>query len=132
MRKDKDYGTGRETLLRALLDRLHRRGYEDIRASWLEEFEGNRPPMIFWEGTDRGERPDAFARKDGSDTLFQIETAETISGEAASRRAALFCAWALHYRRHFCLVAPAAAREEGRALLKRAGADERFVHLVAV
>lgn len=123
--------TGREDLLHILVDRLTRRGFDDIGVSTLEEFEGKRPPVIFWEKTDEGFMPDLSARKGGKTYIFAVETAAPFD-ERARRRIALFTSYAGIYRRHFCLIVPQAALNEGRKELSRTDVDERFIHLVGL
>jgi hypothetical protein len=124
--------TERETLVRSLVDRLQRRGYEDLRVSRLDEFEGRRPSIIFWEGTDDGFMPDASAVKDGATYIFQVETADSIRGNLAAERLDLFCAYAGHYRRHFCLIVPEKSERETKKALMDCRLDENFVHLALV
>jgi hypothetical protein len=121
----------REILFYALIERLRHRGYSDLRVSRLERFEGKRPNVIFWEGTDRGFIPDASAVKDSVAYIFQIETQETLQSEDARLRMSIFSAYARHYHRHFSLVVSEDAAEEARRILISQGIDERFVHVVS-
>lgn len=127
--KSDAYRTGREALLRILIDRLKRRGFVDIRASVLEEYQENRPPVIFWENSDQAFTPEATARKNDIDFLFAVETADSLRTQEAAERIALFAAYAGTYHRHFCLVVPEPALPEALALVRESGMDERYVHV---
>ncbi len=121
----------RESLLTILIERLLHRGYQDLRVCGQERYEGLRPDFIFWDETDIGFMPDASAVKGGIPYIFQVETKESLRGEEAQRRIALFSAYARHYRRQFVIVTPEEAEDEAREILMRSGGDERFVRVVA-
>jgi hypothetical protein len=123
--------TERETLLHALIERLRHRGYDDLRVSRLEEFEGKRPAIIFWEDTDIRFMPDASAVKGMVPFIFQVETHETLQSDDAQQRIALFSAYARHYQRHYCLVVPAEDMKKAKVMVLNQGIDERFVHVVS-
>lgn len=117
-------------LLELLAATLSKRGYSDIRASHLGEFEGRRPPLIHWADTDVGYRPDLTARRNASQMLFQIESASTLGREETLRKIELFSRYALHYRRHFCLIVPSEDEEDARAIFRDLECDERFSHIL--
>ncbi len=129
--KSETVHTGREALLLALIERLERRGYADMKVSALEGYEGRRPAIIFWEDTDIGFVPDVSAARDGLRFIFQVETAQSLQGEDARQRIALFCAYAAYYRSPYCLVVPEEARDEAGLAVRLAGGDERFVHVAS-
>ncbi len=120
----------REELIRKLMQVLDKRGYSDIRASRLEEFAGNRPVIIYWENSDEGFMPDIMARKNRTDYLFQVETADTLRSQIAGRQIALFSAYARHYRKQFCLAVPQPCRAEAREIMRRLQVDEQFTYLL--
>lgn len=122
----------REDLIRTLVGTLQRRGYEDIRVSRLEEYAGRRPVIIYWEDSDEGFMPDVMARREGRDYLFQVETAETVSGELAARQAEMFAAYARHYRRMYGLAVPQEALDKARHLLLRVPVDEQYVRMIGI
>ncbi len=122
----------REEMVRQLVEVLKRRGYDELRVEGLEEFFGNRPAIIHWEDTDQRFTPDIVARKKRMEYLFQVESAETFPGARAEEKIAIFAAYALHYRKLFCLVVPKLCRGEARRRLLEMQVDERFTHLIAL
>ena len=77
--------------------------YTDVRAD-LEGY--NRPELIYWKSTKKGHKPDVTAAKNGTQNLFEIETADSISDQHTEDQWTLFAANAKQHGKIFTVVVP--------------------------
>ncbi len=117
-------------MIRELVRILEGRGYGGIRAARLPEYESCRPKAILWDSSDEGYTPDIWARKNGNDFLFQVETAATL--REIDKRVILFATFARHFRKQFCLVVPAGCVGTTKDKLGALKVNERFIHVLGM
>ena len=90
-------------MVRHIHDFLVGENYTDVRAD-LKGF--NQSELIYWEETKKGHRPDLTATKNGTQTLFEIETADSISDQHTEDQWTLFAENAKQHGKIFTVVVP--------------------------
>jgi len=97
--------TDHDLLLKRLVRDLQLLGAKSIRAD-IEGFQ--KPTKIVWTRTQEGHIPDASATVNGSKTIFEVETCDTLFSDHTESQLKLFGAYSKQQGVSCFIVVPAA------------------------
>lgn len=108
-----------DEMIRNLVRNLGEKGFTDIRASHIEEYEGSRPEKISMKGIPQEYVPDIFAVKDGICYLFEVETPDSIGGTNAAEEFMVLAAQAMEEDNYLYVVVPDECRAAAEFMIRK-------------
>ncbi len=119
------YQNFHDEMIRTLVRDLEEKGFNDIRASHIDEYEDRRPKKINLLGSLQGYVPDIFATKDGLGYIFEVETPDSIGGINAEEEIKVLAASAEAEGSYLYLVVPQDCRAAAEYLIRKLGFTRR-------
>ncbi|MEJ2698542.1 MAG: hypothetical protein P8Z70_02615 [Desulfuromonadales bacterium] len=119
------YQNFHDEMIRTLVRDLEEKGFNDIRASHIDEYEGRRPQKITLLGSLQGYVPDIYATKDGLGYIFEVETPDSIGGINAEEEIKVLAASAEAEGSYLYLVVPQECKAAAEYLIRKLGFTRR-------
>jgi Holliday junction resolvase len=114
-----------DEMIRTLVRDLEDKGFKNIRASHIDEYEGRRPEKITLLGSRQGYVPDIFATRDGLGYIFEVETPDSIGGPNAEEEFKVLAASAEAEGSYVYLVVPQECKAAAEFLIRKLGFTRR-------
>lgn len=108
-----------DEMIRNLVRNLGEKGFSDIRAAHIEEYEENRPARVSMEGVCQEYVPDIFAVKDGIRYIFEVETSDSIGGANAAEEFKVLATRAAEEDSYLYVVVPRDCRAAAEFLIRK-------------
>jgi hypothetical protein len=111
-----------DQMIRDVCNHLISHGYRDIKA----DLKGlPHPALILWKTTGKGHIPDVTAKSNGTDSLFEIETEDSIFDQHTKDQWTLFAANAEQFGKVFYVVVPKGSENSAESRLGQLGIEAK-------